>query len=529
MDLKLHAQCLSRAIIGIHQHLYLDRKITSLAKDELIKPGAPLDCLYDLDQPYETAEEEEDTGLHTLRQSVKWSHRDDCVYLDRHLQSTDFACPPTYKNLKRHLQALVGVIALFEPAAEGASGSAAAFDWLEKIGKTYSNNEKGHNEPLHALRNSLVEAPTEDLEGEPLPPGETQSGENLECLFMDTEKEADGDRDMKVSVAKLISHTSNMLTLLEDRTRPSGGLLSLLPPQGTDDYEIAIQTRLGNWIHFTKLLVRRLSELENELLVAREVLAGEADVPKQLAIGALRPGEDQPGLGSDGRPLVCTQDQWILCDLTPGLYATLGEKLDRVEQENVRRETASRAQLGGEHRRPLKHMTAWIDVPSRIFRLQGCSTFFVIPGYGVHPNTAELRDMESKPLIQTVPRPSESRAGSQFERELLEKVHSLRASSWSSYQTQRIASARYARLAREMKKLRAKYEPGPGSESITPNNPGTNPTKKPPTSSKVPKTPGGKTGDPTEKGKGAVKRKAGKVDQDGSRKRPTRSAAKGAK
>ncbi|KAI9869565.1 MAG: hypothetical protein M1830_005384 [Pleopsidium flavum] len=89
----------------------------------------------------------------------------------------------------------------------------------------------------------------------------------------------------------------------------------------------------------------------------------------------------------------------------------LNERLAAKQQEQEATELAAVQKL---HASPTKddepavnplQPVASIDVTSRLYRIPGSRTIFVLPAYGIHPGTEGTREMESRPLIQTVVRP----------------------------------------------------------------------------------------------------------------------------
>lgn len=105
----------------------------------------------------------------------------------------------------------------------------------------------------------------------------------------------------------------------------------------------------------------------------------------------------------------------MLSGLSEGLWSRLGEEL-RIAEGVV----LERGRRAGEKLRKRGRgedfgdkdgevdaeddVVAWIEVTSRIFRVKGQKTMFVIPGWDVHPGAEAVRRLERQPLVQTVAR-----------------------------------------------------------------------------------------------------------------------------
>ena len=219
--------------------------------------------------------------------------------------------------------------------------------------------------------------------------------------------------------------------------------MSLLPPPGERGRERLQDTILGQWLVYTTNLVQRVAELEAEVANSREVLAGEAVVPMRLVGrgvgdlgeggGAASCGAGEAGAGGGGlealggRVLVFPQDRYVLANCGAGLYERLNEELALRERAGEARERdAARALRGGwvrggegagarrpppPRRRPGPSPVAFLDVPSRVYRVKGCETLFIIPAFGMREETEGTRKVEAKALVQTVVRPHEYALG----------------------------------------------------------------------------------------------------------------------
>lgn len=230
-------------------------------------------------------------------------------------------------------------------------------------------------------------------------------------------------------------------------------------------------TILGQWLIYTTNLVQRVSELEAEVANAREVLAGEAMVPMRLvsqgadavgevvAAGTADGGARTGAEGLCGRVMVFPQDRYVLANCGAGLWERLNEELAAREQGlEARERDRVRTLRGGKVRgepgvgHALQPVT-YMDVQSRIYRVKGCQSLFVIPAFDIHPDTEGTRRMESKGLVQTVVRPLEyALAGTdRWQRTVVERAR-------TAEQQGRNASRRARNLKEEVAGLRLELE-----------------------------------------------------------------------
>ncbi|KAI9782624.1 MAG: hypothetical protein M1835_003999 [Candelina submexicana] len=111
------------------------------------------------------------------------------------------------------------------------------------------------------------------------------------------------------------------------------------------------------------------------------------------------------GMGMGKLPLLATQDRYILSGLTRELHSTLSAHL--TASERVLTHHDARAVLenvtsytNDDALRPLAH----IDVVSRLFRVAGSDAIFIIPGHGVSEAGKVTREVEGKPVVQSLVR-----------------------------------------------------------------------------------------------------------------------------
>lgn len=53
---------------------------------------------------------------------------------------------------------------------------------------------------------------------------------------------------------------------------------------------------------------------------------------------------------------------------------------------------------------------SWVEVTSRVFRVRGQKSVFIIPAWDIHPGAEAVREVENQPLVQTVARGSSQQA-----------------------------------------------------------------------------------------------------------------------
>ncbi len=424
---------LARDIILAHRHLKLPVK-GDAKRIDLLTPGAPLECLADLYTPYvpqaTSGEQEKDQSLlQDLRSTESWQQHA-CELLAA--EGPDTGILPSLGDLKRHLQAVVKVVHVLVPTLHRLNhDECALWDWLDNLDTDYSNDAKTHSLPLEALRNTLLPEASESRRIAELTKTAHAPREQgqIACSLLDFlhEKEkrtTDGSTNQEEkalpSIASLARHANEMLTLLDHRLSPTGGILSLVPTPDSEAHERASKTLLGQWIAHTSSLTRRLAELEEEVCAHRDVLAGEATVPRQVLSQTL--GLSATTVAMPLQP----QEAWVLVDLTAGLHETIKTKLDKHEAMlRARRQRADESGFSPpESAGPGQAWySSWVDVQSRIFRTSSSGdTFFLVPAYNLHPNTAASRAMERRALVQTVPRPLECRSETAWERLVLARV-----------------------------------------------------------------------------------------------------------
>ena len=313
---------------------------------------------------------------------------------------------PTIVQLKQHVQALCLLLRYMQsgestswPNMISAAPFPPSFSFLDDLEKPYE--VKGskeipdfHLRPLPSLNNQI---PRPDLV---LP-------ENL-------------SRD------ELLVTTNILLTRLDFLYSSDGGILGIPDPiHPLSDKENNSNSAPGyhrnaphfgqpaifaQWLTHTRNLTQRLSALEAETASLREVLAHESLIPLVRA----RQERDQNGVPSSGRELVLPQDRYVLSSLSDGLWTRLNEELSARASENadeprdcfsatVNRGVGNFTVLEDSESAGEKNVVTWIECASRLYRIQGHETIFVIPGFDLHPGAEAVRRIERGPLVQSVP------------------------------------------------------------------------------------------------------------------------------
>ncbi|KAH0534040.1 hypothetical protein FGG08_007356 [Glutinoglossum americanum] len=286
---------------------------------------------------------------------------------------------PTLADIKNHARALVKLIKILD--LYDVCSRADPFDWLDNLDEPYENKDPSHNRPLKALVNTV--AVNEDaLGGRKMTTG---------CVL--------NERDPHPW--RLAAHADSILQKLDTENEDNGGLLGILPPEDGHGREAFKRSILGQWVEYTGQLTNRIATLEQEVEHHRIVLSGEALVPSQL--------NNLNRCGKDGRPLVFPQDRYVLGGLSGGLWQVLDQTLSAKQaelqtQENIKSsEVHKPVDPSLQPPNPLQRI-AWINVESRLYRVAGTQTIFIVPAYNIHPNLEFSKELERKPLVQVLSR-----------------------------------------------------------------------------------------------------------------------------
>lgn len=424
-EIKQHAQLIANEIISAPRTSGF-KASDFPPRDKLIAPGGKLECLLDLTKPYISKAPHDPARLGSNDSSDLWKDPCGCELLLKGRNPDGILA--ALLQLKKHLQAIVAVVRKIVLTVERPENMKhVLWDWLIHIETKYNNNSMTHIEPIEPLRNTLYRPTAPDNLGHLQNNRSMGSEDNSQAMdqgitcqyLMPSEDTGQCDEGLP-SIKILTKHADDLLTYLDHRLSKSGGLFSLMPPKELPIHEFAANTIFGQWLEHTTMLTRRVAEMEEELARIRDVLAGEALVPKQLLSSSLKLGPEV----LVPQPLLLPQDTWVIANVTPGLIKVLNEKLDHHGTKNDKRGTSSKigfvAPSSTWNHKPASTI-AWADVQSRIFRLKNHDTFFIIPGFELHPNTQATIIAEGKPFIVTVPNAVDTDSRTVWEKEVLRR------------------------------------------------------------------------------------------------------------
>lgn len=306
--------------------------------------------------------------------------------------------PPTMLALKRHTQALCLLISLLVPSDptkwpnqpfRNPDDIPESFDFLVDLRTPYLGQEKNERHPLlETLRNANPD------------PSDTGSGIDFPGPSCPLKHPA-----AIRTTASLIAHANELLTLLDDRFALSGGLLSVVPYSDSEEFDAAKKTIFGQLIGFTRSLAERVAEYEIELIGLRHMLRGS---PRPVGVRA-QPEEPKTD-ESAARELVWPQDRYVLAGLSDDLWNAINRALSSREAERQAdiAKTESVRGVGGlmeaKQVDESNLVTPWIETKSRLYRVHGCKTVFIVPAFDLDPEAPAIREVERGPLIQTMPR-----------------------------------------------------------------------------------------------------------------------------
>lgn len=324
---------------------------------------------------------------------------------------------PTLNSLKQHTAAICCLIfRLHQEKYEKPSlllwprtapKFLGAFDFLNDVDKGYFPKEgrlgdKQHSEPLTNLLNSIAS-------GYP------------------------GLGVLSHNQAQLLREADNILTRLDQIYRDTGGIQSIpLPPPQSPMRE----SLLARWIEYVQRLKRCLILLQSESIALRQVLSHEAVIPNVRA---------KPKLGSESdKEKVIPQESYIFAGLSGELHAALRQQLNmtKAEAEHRAHDLPKQGSRGifargwgdfylddnasGKHNEDRqRNVKAWIETSSRLYKIRGHDTIFVIPGFGIHPDAQAIDEHYLQAHEQLFPVPEAKRKNIEAERN--EAVNRLRA------------------------------------------------------------------------------------------------------
>lgn len=428
----------------------------------------------------------------------KWSRVVDDEWVSRMLAHMNCSymgepgMPPTLLSLKRHAQSLAVLIQYLQPSvgtgavdgkvlgdfdphgyivnsvggvAQDAAGNGIdeaartyvdnperrlnngeAFDWLHDLTNPYHNDDPDHHRPLNALMNEVKSS--HDL-----------TGPKFHCPLTDVVprglKEDISKNDIylnpKDAVARnyashhnLVMHANECLELLDHEFSATGGLLSIIPPDGEgldkDDFEAAKNTLLGQLLLHTQGMYLRMHEFELDVGNMRDALAKDALVPLQ----SLRAGGPD---ASSGRELVVGQDRFVIVNANNDTWKYMQDDFDVKEQqrqdiERVYREggASGEAQWMQDHGGDLhaRGIVA-VDYTTRYYRLMGAghSTIFIAPGFGLVPSTEQTPKNERNPGVLGLVQPRWPERVSDWERKYKKQIADATALTRANFDLQR--------------------------------------------------------------------------------------------
>ncbi len=211
-----------------------------------------------------------------------------------------------------------------------------------------------------------------------------------------------------------MAHANEVLEQLDHRLSPQGGLLALLPPDNDGNSKESEKGIFGQWLRYTQALVGRVAELEREVALMRELLGGDDTAPSARG--------RRTASGKEARKTVLPQDRYVLAGLNDALWVRLNEDLDitagmtaaknRRAEEQLRPRGRSGQGLNRDTRCKSDglNVVSWVEVTSRVFRVKGQESVYIIPAWDIHPGAEAVRRIENQPLVQTVARGSSRHA-----------------------------------------------------------------------------------------------------------------------
>lgn len=357
--------------------------------------------------------------------------------------------PPTLLGLKQHARSLAKLIMLLDPSVnsgevdgtrldDGTGGDArrklgygGAFDWLADLGVPYTNDDPSHHRPLNALTNEVrgrhdIGGTTYYCPLAEVPPRRPKEGTRNEYYLPDVVTKP------FASHHNLVMHANEILERLDHEFSATGGLLSLVPPDGEEGSApsaelVALKNSLlGQFLVFCQGLCVRTHELQIEHANLLDVMAGEAVAPAQALS---RDGPD----GRKGREVVFPQDRWILANAGDDIFHELHAKFDRQEvlyeqkMAEYKKAGVSGTTDWALHRGGREYARGIIPlhIMTRYYRLagKGRSTIFVIPAAEAHPALKATRNIvETKPTVISVVQPRWPERVSTWEAKFQKKI-----------------------------------------------------------------------------------------------------------
>lgn len=334
---------------------------------------------------------------------------------------------PTLNSLKQHAAAVCCLLHYLHeskgmstpprpewPVIAGDQKFIGAFDFLNNVGR----------EPF----------PEEGLSGDP------QHSQPLPQLLNSITSDHPGLGEPSPYQTQLLVQVEKILNRLDEIYGGTGGLQSIpLPPPDSSMRE----SLLARWIEYVQLLKRRLISLQSESIALRQALSHEAVVPNVRLKSTSRPTRNKR---KDEK--VIPQDGYILTGLSEELHTILRQQLSLTEAEaevwaHVLPKEGSRGifargwgdfwldssasgSVFNEDRQ--WDVKAWIETSSRLYKVRGHDTIFVIPGFGIHPDARAIDEHDLRVLEQLHPDPKKRDKMETERKEAQNKIKTLEES-----------------------------------------------------------------------------------------------------
>lgn len=392
-----------------------------------------------------------------LKEGVKLEH------LFEHLncfQLTPFFADegPTLNSLKQHAAAVCCLIYYLHQTKDGTSPQRP--EWpvvaadLEFFGAFDFLNNVVH-QPF----------PEDGLSGDP------QHSQPLAQLLNSITSDHPGLGELSHNEAQLVHETENLLTRLDEIYRDTGGLQSIpLPPPHSSMRE----SLLARWIEYVQRLKQRLISLQSESIALRQALSHEAVIPNVRSKSTARPTKNK-----SKNEKVIPQDGYIFTGLSEELHTVLRQQLNLTEAEaedwaHVLPKEGSRGifargwgdfyldgSAGGSVFNEDRQwdVKAWIETSSRLYKVRGHDTIFVIPAFGIHPDARAIDEHDLRVLDQLYPDPKKRKKMETERKEAQDKIKALEKSVErlrSQLRSEKRLTARQGKIADMEAKVAAK-------------------------------------------------------------------------
>lgn len=334
---------------------------------------------------------------------------------------------PTLNSLKQHAAAVCCLIHYLHESKDGSrprrpqlpiiAGDqqfTGAFDFLNNVGiepfpEEGLSGDEQHSKPLPQLLNSIT-------------------------------SDHPGLGELSPDQAQLLVQAEKLLNRLDEIYRGTGGLQSIpLPPPDSSMRE----SLLARWIEYVQLLKRRLISLQSESIALRQALSHEAVVPSVRWKSTARPTKNKRK-----EEKVIPQDGYVLTGLSEELHTILRQQLSLTEAEaegwaHVLPKEGSRGifargwgdfcldssasgSVFNEDRQ--WDVKAWIETSSRLYKVRGHDTIFVIPAFGMDPDAGAIDEHDLRVLHHLHPDPKKKAKMDKEQKEAQKKIKTMEKS-----------------------------------------------------------------------------------------------------